>query len=124
MGFTAPTANKDMQQATINLFADMGVQPATIQGTLVLASQSSDIIPPVSTITFPASGSTLGLNVSVTASGTASDSGGGVVGGVEVSVDGGTTWHPASGRASWTYPFKPTQAGSYTLKSRAVDDSG
>ena len=28
--------------------------------------------------------------------------GGGVVGGVEVSTDGGATWHPATGRASWT----------------------
>ena len=40
--------------------------------------------------------------------GTATDTGGGVVGGVEVSVDGGTTWHPASGRASWTYTWTPT----------------
>ena len=43
----------------------------------------------------------------VTITGTASDQGGGVVGGVEVSVDGGATWRAATGtgqleRTSWT----------------------
>src|SRR5207344_904132 len=40
-----------MQQATINLFADMGVQPATLQGGLVLASPSTDATPPTTVIT-------------------------------------------------------------------------
>ncbi len=40
--------------------------------------------------------------------GTATDTGGGVVAGVEVSVDGGTTWHPATGTTSWTYTFYPS----------------
>jgi len=124
MGFTTPAASKDMQQATTNLFADMGVQPATIQGGLLLATKSSDTVPPVSTITSPTAGAHLNLNVSATVSGTASDSGGGVVGGVEVSVDGGQSWHPASGRASWTYSFTPQSSGAITILSRAVDDSG
>ena len=38
-------------------------------------------------------------------SGTATDTGGGVVAGVEVSTDGGTTWHPATGTTSWTYTW-------------------
>jgi hypothetical protein len=59
----------------------------------------------------------------VTISGTASDSGG-VVGGVEVSVDGGASWHPANGRGSWTYAWTPAATGAVTLRSRAVDDSG
>ena len=50
--------------------------------------------------------------------------GGGVVGGVEVSTDGGTTWHPASGRESWTYAWTAPGSGTWTLRSRAVDDSG
>src|SRR5207245_1649274 len=29
--FNAPAASSDMQQAVVNLFADMGVQPATLQ---------------------------------------------------------------------------------------------
>ena len=124
MGFTAGGANKDMQQATINLFADMGLQPATIESGLLLATKSTDTTPPVSKITSPVAGANLKLNASTTVAGTATDSGGGVVGGVEVSVDGGQTWHPASGRASWTYSFTPTLAGSITILSRAVDDSG
>ena len=43
---------------------------------------------------------------------------------VKVSVDSGQTWHPASGRASWTYSFAPVNAGAITIMSRAVDDSG
>ena len=31
-----------------------------------------------------------------------------MVGGVEVSVDGGSTWHPRDGHATnWTYTFNP-----------------
>ena len=114
----------NMQQATVNLFADMGVQPATLQSGLVPASASTDRTPPTSAITSPASGSTVSTGNAVTISGTASDGGGGVVAGVEISVDGGSTWHPANGRASWSYTWTPTQIGTTTVKSRAVDDSG
>jgi hypothetical protein len=57
-------------------------------------------------------------------SGTAQDGGGGVVAAVEVSVDGGRTWHPATGRGSWTFPWVPTVLGPLTIEARAVDDSG
>jgi hypothetical protein len=43
---------------------------------------------------------------------------------VEVSVDGGLSWHPASGREAWTYTWTPSGNGLVTLISRAVDDSG
>ncbi|MBD2441081.1 DUF4082 domain-containing protein [Nostoc sp. FACHB-110] len=121
-GATTPDVN--MQQATVNLFADMGVQPATLQSGLTLASASADILLPSSTITPPTNGATIQTNTIATISGTASDTGGGIVGGVEVSTDGGTTWHPANGRANWSYSWKPTIAGTYTIKSRAIDDSG
>lgn len=52
------------------------------------------------------------------------DSGGGVVGAVEISLDGGNTWHPAKGRENWSYNWTPAQLGTVTLKSRAIDDSG
>jgi len=113
-----------MQQATVNLFADMGVQPATLQSGLVAATASTDISAPTSTITAPANGSTIAVGSQVSITGTATDSGGGVVGGVEVSVDGGITWHPANGRANWSYTWTANSAGSVTIKSRAVDDSG
>ena len=107
----------------MNLFADMGVQPATLQSGLIPASPSTDTTAPVSAIQSPASGSTLNTGTSVTVSGTASDAGG-MVSGVEVSTDGGTTWHPAIGRTSWSYSWTPSQTGQETLLARAVDDSG
>ena len=36
-----------MQQATVNLFADMGVQPLTLQPGLVLAPPSTDTVAPI-----------------------------------------------------------------------------
>ncbi|MEA5502812.1 DUF4082 domain-containing protein [Halotia wernerae UHCC 0503] len=118
------TPDARMRQATVNLFADMGVQPATLQSGLLSATASTDTTTPSSTITSPTAGATVQTNSQVTISGTATDIGGGVVGGVEVSVDGGTTWHPAVGRASWSYSWTPETAGTVTIKSRASDDSG
>ena len=116
-------ADPRMQQATVNLLADMSVQPATLQSGLVPASASTDSVAPASTISSPAPGANVPQGSSIVISGTAADTGG-VVGGVEVSVDGGTTWHPANGRANWTYSWTPTVSGQVTIKSRAVDDSG
>ncbi len=112
-----------MQQATINLFADMGVQPGSLQPGLVAATASTDTTPPTSVITSPAPGTVLEQGVPVTITGTATDSGGGVVGGVEVSTDGGKTWHPANGRETWSYVWAPSSSGSMNILSRAVDDS-
>ena len=114
-----------MQQATVNLFADMGVQPATLQSGLVASAASTDLTAPTSTITTPTANSTVQPGSVVTITGTASDAVGGLVGGVEVSVDGGTTWRWANGRASWTYAWTaPSATGSVTIRSRAADDSG
>ncbi|MGA2013185.1 MAG: N,N-dimethylformamidase beta subunit family domain-containing protein, partial [Solirubrobacteraceae bacterium] len=74
---TAPDPN--MEQATVNLFADMGnVQPATLESGLVAATESTDHTPPTSTITSPSSGASYSDGSSVTVTGTATDSGGGV----------------------------------------------
>ena len=113
-----------MQQATVNLFADMGVQPATLQQGLIVGTASTDATAPISTITTPSAGATVPEGIPMVISGTATDAGGGVVGAVEVSVDGGTTWHPASGRSSWSYTWVPMTTGPVTIQSRAVDDSG
>lgn len=110
-----------MQQATVNLFADMGAQPTSLQSGLVAAAASTDTTPPTSTITSPAGGTTVNGNVII--SGTASGTGG-AVGGVEVSVDGGLTWQHAAGHETWTFSWTPTAIGSVTIKTRAVDDSG
>ena len=117
-------ADLNMQQATVNLLADMGAQPATLQPGLLSAITSTDTVAPSSTITSPSSGSRLQSGRMVTIKGTAFDTGG-VVGGVEVSVDGGNTWHPATGRGNWTYIWNiTTGAATMNIRSRAVDDSG
>lgn len=114
-----------MQQATVNLFADMGVQPNTLQAGLVAATASTDAIRPASTISTPVTGATVQPGSVVTISGTATDTGGGRVGGIEVSVDGGATWRAATGRSNWTYSWStPSTPVTVTIKSRAVDDSG
>jgi hypothetical protein len=115
--------NAAMQQATVNVLADMGVQPASLQSGLVSASKSTDTLPPSSTITAPANNQPVAVGSQITVTGTAVDAGGGQVAAVEVSVDGGTTWHPATGTTSWSYVFMPTALGPLTIKSRAVDDS-
>ena len=119
----SPAPDINMQQATVNLLADMGAQPATLQTGLVVASPSADTTPPTSVISSPSNGATTPANLQVTISGTAFDVGG-QVGGVEVSTDGGATWHPATGRTTWTYAWTPIVTGTVTLRSRAVDDSG
>jgi hypothetical protein len=109
----AAPADARMQQATANLFADMGAQGATLQSELTGPSCSSDATGPTTQITLQGPG---------IAQGTAADSGGGRVAGVEVSIDGGSTWHLAEGRESWRYTWSPASAGN--VRARAVDDSG
>ena len=41
-----PAADRRMQQATVNLFADMGVQPATLQPGLAASTRSADPLVP------------------------------------------------------------------------------
>jgi hypothetical protein len=117
------TVDANMRQATVNLFADMGVQPATLQSGLLPATKSTDTTPPTSTITSPANGITVALGTTLTATGTAADSGGGLVAGVEISVDSGATWHPVNGTTSWSYTWVANTLGSFSVLSRAVDDS-
>jgi hypothetical protein len=112
-----------MQQATVNLFADMGVQPTTLQGDLVSASASTDTQAPIVVINSPVQNGNVPNNTQVVISGTASDVGG-TVAGVEVSLDGGTTWQVANGTSTWTFTWTPTALGPATIQARAFDDSG
>ncbi|NJC65791.1 DUF4082 domain-containing protein [Planosporangium flavigriseum] len=115
-------ADPAMQQATINLLADMGVQPATRMSGTVAATKSTDTAGPTVTITSPAAGASFANGTKVTVQGTATDSGGRVAG-IEVSTDGGATWHPATGTESWSYSYYATGDGSSTVNARATDDS-
>ena len=77
---------------------------------------------PSSSITSPLSGAVVYCDV-MTVSGSASDSISGVSR-VELTWDGGTTWHQAAGTTSWTYSWALPADGTYTLMSRAADNSG
>src|SRR5450755_1273430 len=112
----------DMQQATINLFADMGVQPATLQTGLLAATASTDVTAPATTITAPANGSSTTSSAPITITGTATDAN--AVAGVELSFDGGITWAAATGTTSWTFSWTPVGNGTYTIRARGIDDSG
>ncbi|MCK1307185.1 MULTISPECIES: DUF4082 domain-containing protein [unclassified Bradyrhizobium] len=120
-GLTAPVSTA-VQQSMVNLFADMGVTPQTLQASLVLAQASADHTVPTSVITSPTGGTSFNQDQTVTITGTASDVGGRVAG-VEVSTDGGTTWHPASGTTNWSYAWAAVGPGTHVIEARATDDS-
>jgi hypothetical protein len=120
------TTDPNVQQAMVNVFADMGVQPQTLQASLVIASASTDHTPPASKI-MNVSATSVVEGGTVTVTGTAADVGG-VIGGVQISTDGGNTWHPTSGQIGtqsviWTYTFTAPAPGTYSIETRAVDDS-
>jgi hypothetical protein len=116
-------ADVRMQQAQVNLLADMGAQPGTLSAGLVAATASSDRTAPTATITSPAAGATIANGSSVTVTGTASDAGGGVVAAVEVSTDGGDQWHRAEGTTAWTHTYHQQGIGAADIRVRAIDDS-
>jgi hypothetical protein len=115
-------ADPRMQQATVNLLADMGVQPATLMTELVAASQSTDVTGPTVTVASPAPDASVPNGTAVTLTGTASDADGRVAA-VEVSTDGGATWRPATGTSSWSYGYVQSGIGATAVQVRAVDDS-
>lgn len=127
-------ADARMQQAEVNLMADMGVQPTTLMSGLVAATKSADTTGPTVTIGSPAAGTAIANGTRVTVTGTATDPSspgllgigavvGGVVAGVEYSLDGGASWHPAQGTTSWSFTYTQHGIGSVPLQVRAVDDS-
>jgi VCBS repeat-containing protein len=120
-GLTAPVSTA-VQQSMVNLFADMGVQPATLQASLIIAQASTDHTAPTTTITSPTGGTSLSVGQNVTITGTAADVGGRVAG-IEVSTDGGTSWHPATGTTSWSYTWVASGSGTHIIEARATDDS-
>ncbi|HET8546235.1 MAG TPA: N,N-dimethylformamidase beta subunit family domain-containing protein, partial [Pseudolabrys sp.] len=126
--YNAVIADPRLQQFTVNLLADMGIQPGSLQAGLTPATASSDHTPATATL------SNLPTQIPalqpITVTGTATDNDGntattdGVVALVEVSLDGGATWRPAQGSSSsWSYQWVPVQPGTYTIRARAIDDS-
>lgn len=124
--------NTALQQFTVNLFADLGIQPGV--SDLVLASQgllraaaSTDSV--AATVTLDNIPDEIVALAAYTITGTATDDDGnpltddGQIAMVEVSLNNGVTWHPATGRSNWSYSWTPTEEGSYQVRARAIDDS-
>jgi Domain of unknown function (DUF4082)/Bacterial Ig domain len=116
-------SDRCIQQATVNMLADMDVQPAVLMPGLIRAAPSTDSAPPTSVITAPPPDEKIANGSVITVRGTAADVGGGLVAGVEVSIDSGASWHPADGTSSWSYSCVIHGAGPVTILSRATDDS-
>jgi hypothetical protein len=111
-----------MQQATVNVLADMGAQPASLMTGMVPAAKTTDTNGPTVSVTSPTPGTTVSAGATVTVSGTAVDPLGQVAS-VEYSLDNGTTWHRATGLGNWSFNWRPTSLGNATLKVRATNDS-
>ena len=113
-------ADVRMQQATVNLFADMGAQPDTLQSGLVAATASTDPAAPTSTITAPAERRQRVPPASRSPSrGTATDAGGGLVGGVEVSTNGGDDLAARERPRRWTFCLDASGTGPATRSAAA-----
>ena len=120
--FAPEPADIRMQQAQVNLLADMNAQPSTLMAGLVPAAKSTDTTGPTTTITSPAANADVANGTQRTVTGTATDTGGRVAG-VEVSTNDGDTWHPATGTTSWSYTYDQKGMGTTTIRVRATDDS-
>ena len=104
----------------MNLLADMGVQPATLQPNLRRAEPSHDHTPPSVSVFAPGAPAQVGQPLLL--QGGAVDEGEGRIGGVEVSIS--DDWHPARGWERWQYKWIPDVPGDFVIRARAVDDSG
>ena len=116
-------ADVRMQQATVNLLADMGVQPGTLQGGLVAATASTDTTAPASQVTSPSAGSTLprGLRSSSRARRPIPEVSSAASRSRPTAARPGTA---RPGAPSWSYSWTPGAPGNAVIRSRAVDDSG
>ena len=114
-----------MQQAQVNLLADMSAQPTTLMPGLVAATKSTDTVGSDGQRSpSPAAGASQPNGTQVTVTGTATDAGGGVVAGVEVvhrRRHRPGTRRPAPGPGPT--PMSSTAPGSEQVQVRAVDDS-
>jgi hypothetical protein len=130
---TDPSGNApdpNMEQFTVNLLSMMGAQPGTLETGLVSGPSVPKASAPTSSISSPAANATVGDGAQVTVRGTATASSGDVVSGVEISTDGGTTWHPTTlassdaAQVSWTYTWTAHGFPNTRLETRAVDGWG
>lgn len=122
------TESQASQQFTVNLFTEMGLVPATPQANLTVLPATGDLSAPVTQITTPLENADYAPRAPVVISGTVTDAGG-IVGGVEISMNNGVTWTklPDAGfgeTINWSYTYNPLALGTYTVKVRSFDDLG
>jgi len=117
--------------ASVNHFCVVDITGASLTmtvinstgGTVETVSRTSTG-PPVSYIVAPANGETIiapAYTIQGRAAAPAPNTG---IRNVEVSLDGGQTWHAADGATDWSYTWNVTARGNYTIKTRATDLSG
>eukprot|EP00658_Telonema_sp_P-2_P004742 TRINITY_DN11763_c0_g1_i2.p1 TRINITY_DN11763_c0_g1~~TRINITY_DN11763_c0_g1_i2.p1 ORF type:complete len:214 (+),score=28.68 TRINITY_DN11763_c0_g1_i2:518-1159(+) len=125
-----------VQQATINLFADMHIYPTTLTPELVQTSASQDSTAPSCRVESCVPLDSTGKTSFANCTGVATDSGGHVAA-VEISLNG-IRWHPATiesvaGVTGWFYftgdphslvQFEIELSAEHTVQCRAADDSG
>ena len=120
---TGAAADARMQQATVNLFADMGVQPATLMSGLVAATKTTDTAGPTADHRPRRPPARHVPTAARSPSRAPPPTPAGMVAGVEVSTDGGATWHPATGTDGLDLQRRRTGSGTGAIQVRAVDDS-
>ncbi|CAK0832456.1 unnamed protein product [Prorocentrum cordatum] len=108
-----------VQQATLNVLADMGVQPATLRPGLTRAVASTDAEAPVVTLTHCWLGAPGMLEV------VARDRGGGAVAALEASADGQRWYIMVRAGPGWGSRLRAPDGAAplSSLLVRAVDDS-
>jgi len=112
------------------LYPKQKVGPGTVVPPDAMAPVTSLRVKSV--ISFPENGARLEPRKRIVARGSAWSGDAGPVAAVDVSVDGGRTWKPASlrGQATnfgwrlWEYPWTPPDDGPHTLLARARDRKG
>jgi len=103
-------------------YAADGTLFACSSGGGVYVYPTAEAVPPVSVITNLRGGQILSSAYCVV-KGTASGANGRGVQTVEVSTDGGASWHGANGTVNWKYTWRPKTDGVYVIVSRATDAS-
>ena len=116
-------ADPRMRQATANILADMGALPTTLASGLVMPTKSTDTTAPTLD-DHPADGQLEPRGRRPRHRQGHRSGRRRPVAGVEVSVDGGATFHPADGRRPCSYTGSLTGTGPDAIQVRATDDSG
>lgn len=112
-----------VQQALLNLFADMGLpRPATLPGSFTWTPSGLTRPPPrpvacIDPLAAPAPGELVPVRGTATAGGRSG------IAAVEISLEG-ERWLPATGRERWHVWWAPSRPGLHRLRARAIDDWG